>query len=51
MDNEEKKLADAYDRGLLKTADPSDDLLAMLKQAGEKTFKKDKRIKVFIVIN
>ena len=27
------KIADAYDRGLLKTEDPSDDLLAMLKQA------------------
>ena len=46
MDKEEKKLADAYDRGLLKTENPSDDLLAMLKQAGEKTFKKDKRINI-----
>ena len=46
MNNEEKKLADAYDRGLLKTEDPSDDLLTMLKQAGEKTFKKDSLIKL-----
>jgi predicted DNA binding CopG/RHH family protein len=30
----------------LKTENPSDDLLAMLKQAGEKTFKKDKRINI-----
>ena len=46
MDKEEKKISDAYDRGLLKTEDPSEGLLAMLKQAGEKTFKKDKRINI-----
>ncbi len=46
MDKEEKKLADAYDRGLLKTENPPDELLDMLKQAGEKTFKKDKRINI-----
>ena len=46
MDKEEKKLADAYDRGLLKTENPPDDLLDILKQAGEKTFKKDKRINI-----
>ena len=31
MDKEEKKLADAYDRGLLKTENPPDDLLDLLK--------------------
>jgi len=46
MDKEEKKISDAYDRGLLKTEDPSEGLLAMLKQAGGKTFKKDKRINI-----
>jgi len=46
MDKEEKKISDAYDRGLLKTEDPSEGLLSMLKQAGGKTFKKDKRINI-----
>ena len=46
MDKEEKILSDAYDRGLLDMQDPSDDLLGMLKDAGDRTFKKDKRINV-----
>ena len=46
MDKEEKILSDAYDRGLLDLQDPSDDLLGMLKDAGDRTFKKDKRINV-----
>ena len=46
MDKEEKILSDAYDRGLLDLQDPSDDLLGMLKEAGDRTFKKDKRINI-----
>ncbi len=43
---EEKILSDAYDRGLLDLEDPSDDLLGMLKEAGDRTFRKDKRINI-----
>ena len=46
MDKEEQILSDAYDNGKLKLEDPSDDLLQMLAEAGENTFKKDKRINV-----
>ena len=46
MDKEEKILSDAYDRGKLKLEDPSDELLQLLAEAGENTFKKDKRINV-----
>jgi len=46
MNKEEKILSDAYDRGKLKLEDPSDDLLQMLAEAGENTFRKDKRINV-----
>ena len=46
MDKEEKILSDAYDRGKLKLEDPSDELLQMLAEAGENTFRKDKRINV-----
>lgn len=46
MDKEEKILSDAYERGDLDLEDPSDDLLEMLAEAGESTFKKDKRINV-----
>ena len=41
MDNEEKKLADAYDRGLLKTEDPSDDLLAEAVKFESKYYRSD----------
>lgn len=44
--NEEKLLSDAYNRGALNLEDPSDELLRMLAQAGENTFKKDKRINI-----
>ena len=46
MDKEEKYLSDAYDRGDLKLIDPSDEFLQLLAQAGENTFKKDKRINI-----
>ena len=46
MNKEEKILSDAYDRRKLKLEDPSDDLLQMLAEAGENTFRKDKRINV-----
>jgi predicted DNA binding CopG/RHH family protein len=46
MNKEEKTLADAYDRGELQLENPSDDLLQLLAEAGENTFKKDKRINI-----
>jgi predicted DNA binding CopG/RHH family protein len=46
MNKEEKILSDAYDHGKLKLEDPSDELLQMLAEAGENTFRKDKRINV-----
>jgi predicted DNA binding CopG/RHH family protein len=46
MNKEEKILSDAYDHGKLKLEDPLDDLLQMLAEAGENTFRKDKRINV-----
>jgi predicted DNA binding CopG/RHH family protein len=46
MNKEEKILSDAYDRGELKLEPPSNDLLKMLAEAGENTFKKDKRINI-----
>lgn len=46
MTEEEKALSGAYNRGTLKLEDPSDELLRMLANAGENTFKKDKRINI-----
>ena len=46
MNKEEKTLADAYDRGELQLENPSDELLQLLAEAGENTFKKDKRINI-----
>jgi len=46
MKTEEKQIADAYDKGKLKLEDPSEELLELLQQAGENTFKKDKRINI-----
>ena len=46
MDKYEKELSEAYDRGLLDPQTPEDDLLKMLAQAGEQTFKKDRRINI-----
>ena len=46
MNKEEKNLADAYDRGILQLETPSENLLQLLAEAGENTFKKDKRINI-----
>jgi predicted DNA binding CopG/RHH family protein len=46
MDKEERLLTEAYDQGSFKLEDPSADLMGMLKEAGDKTFKKDKRINI-----
>lgn len=46
MNEEEKELSDAYDQGGLTMESPTDELLQMLANAGESTFKKDKRINI-----
>jgi predicted DNA binding CopG/RHH family protein len=46
MNKEEKELSQAYDRGELKLENPSNEMLDMLANAGENTFKKDKRINI-----
>jgi len=46
MDKYEKELSEAYDRGLFDPKNPEDNLLKMLAQAGEQTFKKDRRINI-----
>lgn len=46
MKSEENQIADAYDKGKLALEDPSKELLQLLQQAGENTFKKDKRINI-----
>jgi predicted DNA binding CopG/RHH family protein len=46
MNKEEKQLANAYDSGELNLHPPSDELLKLLREAGENTFKKDKRINI-----
>ena len=46
MNKEEKTISDAYDRGELKLENPSNNLLAILAEAGENTFKKDRRINI-----
>lgn len=46
MNDEEKKLSESYDCGRLKLEDPSDELLQLLADAGDNTFKKDKRINI-----
>jgi len=46
MNEEEKYLSESYDRGRLRLEDPSDELLQLLADAGENTFKKDKRINI-----
>ncbi len=46
MNQEEKLISDAYNRGDLKLEEPSPQLLSMLSAAGENTFKKDKRINI-----
>ena len=46
MIEEEKALSEAYERGDLKTEHPSKELMQMLADAGENSFKKDKRINI-----
>jgi len=46
MNDEENNLSESYNRGELKLEDPSDELLQLLADAGENTFKKDKRINI-----
>jgi predicted DNA binding CopG/RHH family protein len=46
MNDEEVQLSESYDRGRLKLEDPSDELLQLLADAGENTFKKNKRINI-----
>ncbi|MCC5845570.1 MAG: antitoxin [Verrucomicrobia bacterium] len=46
MDSEEQMISDAFDRGEVQLADPDPELLALLREAGENTFRKDKRINI-----
>jgi predicted DNA binding CopG/RHH family protein len=46
MDKEEKLISDAYDLDELSLENPSSELLQKLVEAGENTFKKDKRINI-----
>ncbi len=46
MDKEEKLISDAYDLDELNLENPSSELLQKLAEAGENTFKKDKRINI-----
>ncbi|MEX2578420.1 MAG: hypothetical protein WD342_05115 [Verrucomicrobiales bacterium] len=46
MNDEEKHPSESYNRGKLKLEDPSDELLQRLADAGENTFRKDKRINI-----
>lgn len=46
MNKEEKIISDAYDSGGLELEKPSDELLRMLAEADENTFRKDKRINI-----
>lgn len=46
MKEEEKQIAEAYERGELKLEEPSEELLRKLSGAAENTFKKDKRINI-----
>ena len=46
MKAEDKELEKAYDKGELKLENPSAELLKMLEDAGNNTFKKDKRINI-----
>ena len=46
MNEEEQKLSEAYNEGNLELEDPSRDFLKWLSEAGENTFKKDRRINI-----
>lgn len=45
-DEEENEITEAYEKGEAKLSTPSSELLKQLSQAGENTFKKDKRINI-----
>jgi len=51
MTEEEKAWSEAYDRGEVRVSEPDTDVLEMLANAGESTFKKDKRINIRISKN
>ena len=46
MDTEEQIISDAFEQGTVSLRDPDPELLSMLRQAGENTFRKDKRINI-----
>lgn len=46
MDAEEKFISDAFDQRNLPLQDPDPELLSLLREAGENTFRKDKRINI-----
>ena len=46
MNEEEKEIIESYESGSATLQKPSSDLLKKLAQAGENTFKKDKRINI-----
>lgn len=46
MDAEEQIIADTYSRGDAHLADPDPQLLSLLREAGDNTFRKDKRINI-----
>lgn len=46
MTEEEKFLSEAYDRGEVLVSDPTPELLETLADAGNQTFKKDRRINI-----
>ena len=46
MDAEEQIIADAYSRGDARLADPDSELVTLLREAGDNTFRKDKRINI-----
>jgi len=46
MNEEENEIIESYENGKATLRSPSSDLLKQLAQAGENTFKKDKRINI-----
>ena len=46
LDNEEKKILDAYEKGYIKANHPSEEELKEVKKIAETTFRKNKRITI-----
>lgn len=46
MNKEEKEIIEAYEKGEAKLSEPTGVLLKQLARAGDKTFRKDKRINI-----